>query len=163
MPSTYEPIATQTLGSATPTVTFSSIPSTYTDLVLIFTGSNATSSNGLRLRFNSDSSSIYSYTYLYGNGTSAASDRTTGATGGQIATDIASTQATCIAHIMNYKNTTTYKTFIGRGSSAANLADAQVSLWRDFSAITSVTVLLGAGTSNFSTGSTFTLYGIKAA
>ena len=162
MPATYEPIATQTLGSAATSVTFSSIPSTYTDLVLIFNGSNATSNNGLRLRFNSDSSSIYSYTYLYGNGTSAVSDRTTGATGGQIATDIASTQATCVAQIMNYSNTTTYKTCIGRGSSAANFTDAQVSLWRDFSAITSVTVLLGAGTSNFSTGSSFTLYGIKA-
>jgi hypothetical protein len=64
---------------------------------------------------------------------------------------------------MNYKNTTNYKTTIGRGSSAANFADAQVSLWRDTSAINSVTVLLGAGTSNFSVGSTFTLYGIKAA
>lgn len=160
---TYEAIATQTLGSAAASVTFSSIPSTYTDLVLVFNGSNATSNNGLRLRFNSDTGSNYSYTALYGNGTSAASDRGSSTTGAQIATDIASTQATCVAQIMNYSNTTTNKTCIGRGSSAANFADAQVSLWRNTAAITSVTVLLGAGTSNFSTGSTFSLYGIKAA
>lgn len=163
MPRTYEPIATQILTANATSVTFSSIPSSYTDLILIFNGTNATSNNGLRLRFNSDSGTNYSTTYLYGNGSSAVSERTTNTTGGQIATDIASTQATSIAHIMNYSNTTTFKTFLGRGSSAANFADAQVSLWRNTAAITSVTVLLGAGTSNFSTGSTFTLYGIKAA
>jgi len=163
MASTYEPIATTTLGSATPTVTFSSISGSYTDLVLIFSGSNATSNNGLRLRFNSDSGSNYSSTYVYGDGSTATSSFGASTTGGQIAVDIGSSQSMCIANIMNYSNATTYKTFIGRGSSAANYADANVSLWRNTAAITSVTVLLGAGTSNFATGSTFTLYGIKAA
>jgi len=163
MPSTYTPIATTTLGSATPTVTFSSISGTYTDLILVFTGSNATSNNGLRLRFNSDSGTNYSSTYVYGNGSSAASSVGANTTGGQIAVDINSTQATSIAHIMNYSNTTTYKTFLGRGSSSGTYADANVSLWRNTAAITSVTVLLGGGTSNFSVGSTFTLYGVKSA
>ena len=160
---TYEAIATTTLGSPTATVTFSSITGTYTDLVLIFSGSNATSNNGLRLRFNSDSSTNYSSTYVYGDGSTATSSLGSSTTGGQIAVDIGSSQSMCVANIMNYSNATTYKTFIGRGSSAANYADANVSLWRNTAAITSVTVLLGAGTSNFSTGSTFSLYGIKAA
>jgi hypothetical protein len=163
MPVTYQPIATQTLGSATNLVTFSSIPSTYTDLVFVFNGSNATSNNGLRLRFNSDSGTNYSTTYFYGNGSSVASTFGSNTTGGQIATDIASGQSTCVTHIMNYSNTTTFKVFLGRGSSASTYADHNVSLWRNTAAVTSVTVLLGAGTSNFSTGSTFTLYGIKAA
>jgi len=163
MPTTYEPIATTTLGSAQASVTFSSISGSYTDLVLVFNGSNATSNNGLRIRFNSDTGTNYSSTYLYGNGSTAASSFGSNTTGAQIAVDINSSQGMCIAHIMNYSNSTTYKTVIGRGSSAGTYADAGVSLWRNTAAITSVTVLLGAGTSNFSSGSTFTLYGIKAA
>lgn len=160
---TYEPIATTTLGSAQASVTFSSISGSYTDLVLVFTGSNATSSNGLRIRFNSDTGTNYSTTYIYGNGTSAASTFGSNTTGAQIAVDVASGQATCVTYIMNYSNTTTYKTVLGRGSSAGTTADAGVSLWRNTAAITSITVLLGAGTSNFASDSTFTLYGITAA
>jgi len=59
MPSTYTPIATNTLASVSTGVTFSSIPSTYTDLVLVInyrldgTGTGAAGA----LRFNSDSGS----------------------------------------------------------------------------------------------------------
>ena len=53
--STYTPIATTTLGSAG-TITFSSIPSTYTDLVIVLNGNGSrvagTDDTGLRL--NSD-------------------------------------------------------------------------------------------------------------
>ena len=62
---------------------------------------------------------------------------------------------------MNYSNATTYKTAISRfGSSTYVVATA--GQWRSTSAIT--TVSLKAGTSGtFTSGSTFTLYGIQAA
>ena len=62
---------------------------------------------------------------------------------------------------MNYSNATTYKTVITRASNANNGVDAVVGLWRNTAAITSINVFLGTG--NLDTGSTFTLYGIKAA
>jgi hypothetical protein len=73
---TYEAIATQTLGSAAASVTFSSIPSTYTDLVLVCnfeTSSNAIA--GVYIQFNGDTSTNYSSTNLIGNGSTAESSR----------------------------------------------------------------------------------------
>ena len=72
---TYVPLASTTLSSDTGSVTFSSISSSYTDLVIIMsvqgnTGGTAQGSNTNFLRFNGDTASNYSYTYLSGNGTS---------------------------------------------------------------------------------------------
>ena len=71
---TYKPIATTTLGSAAASYTFSSIPSTYTDIVLIFGGSMSNFGN-LRIQFNSDTGNNYSFTRLLGDGSGAQSDR----------------------------------------------------------------------------------------
>ena len=163
MATTYEPIATTTLGSNQTTIDFTSISGAYTDLILVFNGTNATSNNGMVLRFNSDTGSNYSETYIYGNGTSALSSFGSSQTRVQVGTDVGSSRATVIVSINNYSNTTTYKTTLGRGSSAGTTADATVGLWRNTAAITAIQCRLGAGTSSFSSGSTFTLYGIKAA
>jgi hypothetical protein len=73
--STYTPIATQTLGSAAASVTFSSIPQGYTDLILVINYATSASTGNALLRFNSDTGSNYSETALIGNGTTATSDR----------------------------------------------------------------------------------------
>jgi len=62
---------------------------------------------------------------------------------------------------MNYSNSTTYNTALSRFVSAGSETTADVHLWRDTSAVTSITV--ATSTNNYATGSTFTLYGIKAA
>ena len=80
MPSTYEPIATTTLGSTAATITFSSIPATYTDLRIALVGSLSGGGNYGNLRFNSDSGSNYSVTILRGNGSAASSARQSNAT-----------------------------------------------------------------------------------
>jgi hypothetical protein len=162
--STYTPIATTTLGSATNLVSFTSISGSYTDLVFVFTGTNATSSNGMRVRVNGDTGSNYSFTQLYGNGSSAASARGSSETSCSIFVEVGANQSTGIAHFQNYSNSTTYKTILSRGSAANTTADASVGLWRNTAAITSMEFrLTGGATSNFATGSTFTLYGILAA
>jgi len=162
--STYTPIATQTLGSATASVTFSSIPSTYTDLVLVANHAGVSSANALYVTLNSDTASNYSYTLLTGNGSSATSARgsITAAYFGNSTLTIGGTNS--VVHLMNYSNTTTYKTLIGRNNAADGAqpnATAAVNLWRNTAAITSV--LVSYYNVNFATGSTFSLYGIKAA
>jgi len=167
MAKTYEPIATTTLGSNQTSVTISSIPATYTDLVLIINAKNDTLTN-TEIRFNGDSASNYSNTALSGNGSSASSSRESNNT--SISIDNVAYMTTGdfsysnIIQIMNYANTTTFKTLLARANSAANGVDAIVGLWRKTpEAITSLTILTTTGTRNFITGSTFTLYGIKAA
>jgi hypothetical protein len=160
---TYEPIATQTLGAAAGSVTFSSIPSTYTDLVLVAQTSNDGGATNLRLQFNGDGGTNYSSTRIYGDGTTVNSDNTTTAVSmpvgilGASATDFGVYQL----HIQNYSNSTTYKTVLARAGYATEYVTSTVGLWRSTVAVTSV--LLNASTANFRVGSTFTLYGIAAA
>jgi hypothetical protein len=158
---TYEAIATQTLGSNSASVTFSSIPGTYTDLVLVLNTITSTSSEYMTVTINSDTGSNYSRTNVSGNGTSATSGRASNETVGYIAVETYGTNSlkfNSITHFLNYSNTTTNKTFLTRANHADLGTDAVVGLWRSTSAINSIKV-----NSNFATGSTFSLYGIKAA
>ena len=161
MDKTYEPIATQTLGSAAASVTFSSIPQTYTDLVLIV--NTQTSSNvNVFMRFNVDTSSNYSDTRLVGNGSAASSGRLTSQTSAIIISgDPSLNFSTYKVDIFNYTNATTFKTFLIR-SNTADRAASLVGLWRATpAAISTINIRVDTGT--FNTSSTFTLYGIKAA
>ena len=161
MAKTYVPLATQTLGSAAASVTFSSIPSTYTDLVLV-ANIKGVGANGTPKILVNGSAANLSRTTLAGNGTSAASGRYSD---NYIAHSAAASTAdfglNCIINIFNYANTTTFKTILTRGNNAAYGTDLVCSLWRSISAITSIDLLLDV--TNLAIGSTFTLYGIAAA
>ena len=163
MASTYTPIATYTVPSAQNSYTFTFIPSTYTDLELVYNGSVNSTSEYINLRFNGDTASNYSDTILYGDGSSAASFRSSNISylDAGVVTN-ATLQQTLIVKIMNYANTTTYKTALSRFSSTLYQMWTGVGLWRSTAAINSVTVKTNGG-ANFNVGSTFTLYGIKAA
>ena len=162
MATTYEPIATTTLGSAAASYTFSSIPATYTDLVMVFDGTMS-AADDLGIRFNSDTGSNYSTTILGGNGSAAFSTRVTGQTQGYLDwAGLTTAQGNAIVQIQNYSNATTYKTYLSRFNQAARGTDACVGLWRSTAAISSITIK-AIGANSFRTASTFTLYGIKAA
>ena len=168
MATTYEPIATTTVsGTSTTSYTFSSISSSYTDLVLIIGTAGASGDVQPALRFNGDASTNYSITNLSGSGSTTQSSRASNATNIQMGYNDYLTTGTNnyvgIANIMNYSNSTTYKTIIDRGNNAGVGVGATVGLWRSTAAITSVTILMSSGASYFIAGSTFTLYGIKAA
>jgi hypothetical protein len=162
--STYTPLATNTLGSATSSVTFSSISGSYTDLIVIV---NAICASGgadlINLQYNGDTSSgLYSSTRVVGNGSTTNTDRQTGANfiyAGVINTTVRNSD---IYQIQNYSNTTKHKTCIARSNLADNQARMTVGLWRNTNAITSLT-LSHASSINFNVGSTFTLYGIASA
>ena len=160
---TYVAIATQTLGSNTATVTFSSISSAYTDLVLVIAAATTTSGNNYYLQFYSDTGSNYSDTSIRGNGSAASSGRHTSASVAYIAFDSSTVLngTVAIASIQNYSNTTTYKTVLSRYSQASAQVNATVNLWRSTSAINAITIGSDGGT--LSSGSTFSLYGIAAA
>jgi hypothetical protein len=166
--STYTPIYAQTLSSATDSITFSNIPTTFTDLVLVCsTGYTSTNiGQGISFRFNNDSATNYSVTYLEGDGTSASSYRGTSQTSGGMGAPSNGNQSSLtpmIFSIQNYSNPTTFKTWIGR-TSGPSYIQGVVGLWRATpQPITSITVFAGATATNIKSGSSFTLYGIKAA
>jgi hypothetical protein len=167
MASTYTPIQTYTLSSDN-TFTFSSIPTSYTDLILVVNNAQSVSATpGVSLRFNGDSGTNYSGTYLEGNGSSATSTRLPNQTyfvSGNNAGLSTSNPALIIFQIMNYSNTTTYKTILTRyaqTNGAAPGVTASIGLWRNTSAITSINVT--AQNTNLVAGTVATLYGILAA
>jgi hypothetical protein len=151
---TYEKVATNTLGATASSVTFSSIPGTYTDLVLIVNSTLTDGSNDTYIRINGDSSTNYSRIYMYGDGTSVITGRNT-------TTDRIGSGSKTTHNVMNYANATTYKSAVARYGSIDSLALAQVALWRSTAAITSLSI--NTNVSTFTVGSSFTLYGIKAA
>jgi hypothetical protein len=162
MPVTYESIATTTLGTTVSDVTFSAIPATYTDLILVING-GFSALDQLNLQLNSDTTTNYSWTYLRGDGSSATSSRGSSQSEiilGNLTTGIDSVN---ITQFQNYANATTFKTVLNRSNYASGRVQATVGLWRKSpEAITTIKVYKNsAGT--FNVGSTFTLYGIKAA
>ena len=83
MATTYEKIATTTLGSAASTITFSSIASSWTDIKLILTGTSSTG-GAVIVRFNNDTGSNYSNTQLYGAFSNVYSGGQTSQTSGNL-------------------------------------------------------------------------------
>lgn len=157
MPSTYTPIATTTLGSNAGSVTFSSIPSTYTDIIAVC-NIKLSSGSTIYTQVNGDNGNNYSKTSLEGENGVASSSRNSNINSPLFGYSGSTTAVgNTIINYQNYANTTTYKTFIGRGN-YTDYVVASVALWRNTAAITSI--LIGG---SFATGSTFTLYGVKSA
>lgn len=164
MAATYEVISTNVLGSNTSSITFSSIPQTFTDLVMIINGGD-TGAVQPAIRFNGDTGNNYSYQNLTGNGSTAYA--TFGVNGAliQFGWDAYMTSAysyLATINVPNYTNSTTNKALLGRSNNRDTGVTASVALWRNTSAITSMTILQSYGSDLFIAGTSFTLYGIKA-
>jgi hypothetical protein len=164
MPATYEPIATTTLSSAASSITFSSISSAYTDLRVVLVGTSASNTQDVYVQFNGSSS--YGRTWISGNGTSATSGRSTTQSYWTITQNAFTSSTVPTMHtvdIFSYAGST-YKTGLSTSSSDLNGSggvDRSVGLWLNTAAITSVLLKPSAG--NWNSGTTATLYGIKAA
>jgi hypothetical protein len=155
---TYTLLANVTLASLSSSVTFSSIPATYRDLVIVYSGS-ATSGVEIRLRYNDDAGSNYSYTEIVGTGSAAQSSTSstyTFANGGVVYTGLGSLRV----QILDYSATDKHKTGITRSDNAANNVIAYAHRWANTSAINSI--LINSGSVSFNPGFTFSLYGIVA-
>ena len=162
MAATYEPIQSVTATGSSTVISFTSIPQTYTDLVVIFTGF-ATTGN-FYVRVNSDSSAIYSQTDIRGDGSVAGSSRETAQSNvyiGDYIADPISTISNAVMNFQNYTNTTTFKSFLFRGNNPAKFVGLTSGLWRSTAAITGISV--HSSGANLDSTSVATLYGIKAA
>lgn len=157
---TYTLISETVLGSAQASVTFSSIPGTYKDLVLecVTTQSGAVNT---WIQFNGDTATNYSGTNIRGNGTTASSSRRTNENAILVdfVVNTATTPSARIAHILSYGNANVYKTALIRTSNATDEVYQNVALWRSTAAITSLTFYPGSP-NTWSSGSTFRLWGI---
>ena len=152
---TYSLISSQTTsGSSTTAITFSSIPQTFTDLVLVASGTVVSGGTDLKYTFNSDTATNYSRITVYGSGAAAFVARDVNQTGTN--TGYLGTSATInILNFMDYSNTTTFKNVFARVNAGIYLGT-----WRSTAAISSIT--LTTVSSSYSSGCTFKLYGIEA-
>jgi hypothetical protein len=155
-------LATQTLGTAASSVTFSSIPQGYTDLVLVMSPLSSSGQRQVYMEINGDTGSNYSRTILSGTGSTAVSARNSNQS--QTYLDyygvVETTPTNKIIQFMNYSNSTTYKTILTRSNDTSLGLDAIVHLWRSTAAITQIKIYIDAV--NFAAGSTFTIYGLLA-
>lgn len=165
---TYALINTTTLATTTTTVTFSDIPQTYTDLVIVSNFARVTSNGqNLGMRINGDTGSNYSTTYLEGNGSSGGCGKNSndnygrvGAVGGGFALSTSDLPMVAL-HIIDYTNTATNKTTLSRYGQSGTITGISFVLWRSTAAINSIS-LSTFNTGQFGSGSTFKLYGITA-
>lgn len=167
MPNTYTLIASSTVGSGgTANITFSSIPQTYTDLVIKYSLRNGLAStfDNVQLTFNS-STSGYSDRLVYGNGSSALSANRSGSEMQYLYQDAANATANTFAngeiYIPNYTasiNKSVSIDSVTENSATSAIAALDAGLWANTAAITSIN--LNGNNGNFVQHSTVYLYGI---
>jgi hypothetical protein len=158
MPSTWDLITTAT--STSSSYTFTSIPSTYTDLVLVVSG---TANDGYnKLTVNGDTGTNYYTNFMAASGSAPTSSQ---GTANHIYFPMPDWSdnvfCTNVVHFMNYKNTSTHKNVIGVVSDMVNSVFSMHGTWISTAAISSITIT--NNTNTFKTGTTFSLYGITAA
>ena len=151
---TYDLIASNVLSSSASSVTFSSIPATYGDLVLVC---NEASGNAVNLyaEFNGDTGANYSYVFMRGDGSSTFSGS---GTGNEAIISVGSTAQLFIMQIMDYSATDKHKTYLSRSNRAAGNVAAQAGRWANTAAINSIRIFNGS----IASGTTFYLYGIAS-
>ena len=168
MATTYEAIATVTVGSGgAADITFSSIPATYTDLLIKLSGRTSLSdiSGGYRMRFNGASvDTNLSSRYLQGNGSATSSASLSFLYLGDLpgATATASTFGNMEIYIPNYRSSNNKSVSVDtvtENNATTAYVHFVAGLWSDNSAITSITILRASV--NIEQYSTATLYGIK--
>jgi hypothetical protein len=162
MPATYEPIATTTLGSAAATITFSSIPATYTDLRLVLVNI-PTASLRARLQINGDTGTNYSSIIMTGDGSTTSSVSNINDPSFRVYGTNSAALSMFTYDFFSYAGST-YKSILATYSGDSNgsgLVTSAVALWRSTSAINQLTMIVS--TSTYAAGTTATLYGILKA
>lgn len=168
----YESIATVTGDGSAGTLSFTSIPSTYTHLQIrgICRDGRAVSVDTGYFVINSDTGTNYAYHHLQGNGSSASAGAASSSAPSNTSQFVipgtsagASMMGTIVTDFLDYKNTNKYKTvrtLSGTDLNGSGNAWFSSSLWMNTNAITRIDLTTGTGSAWTST-TTFALYGIK--
>ena len=153
---TYIPLATLNLSTSTSEIVFSSIPATYRDLIVVFTGTGTISDNQ-RARFNGNTGSNYSVVFARGNGSTATSSSSTDTqfTFGEIDSSVVCTN---IMQIFDYAQTDKHKTILQRSNDTTNSVFMYAGRWALTDAINTISIYPASGSYNI--GATCSLYGI---
>jgi hypothetical protein len=172
MPTTYTKIALVTLGSNQTTVTISSIPQTFTNLLLKcnMRGTTSSSYQSINMTFNGDGSNVYSMTGIQSiaaagdtigitAGVGSSSSITNGSTANAA---VANTYSITDISILNYISTSlakqiTINSITENNTNNANITQ-QAHCFNSTNAISSISFTPSSG--QFATGSTFYLYGL---
>ena len=157
--STYVALATTTLASASSSVTFSSIPADYRDLVLVASGATTTSDTVILTTFNNDVTDTYSYVQMYGEASYGSDSNTLehiftifGGTG---------SVGNVVFNIMDYSATDKHKTVLTRENNLGiSWTGARATRWPQTTAISEIDLTPRSG--NFAIGTTISLFGIEA-
>lgn len=159
---TYVALATTTLASDSATVTFSSIPATYRDLILVINGNTTRSGNAndINLTVNGSSTSYY-YTTMAGDGSSTSIDGGSNDSRIRIANAGASATGVNVVQFFDYSATDKHKPIVARNNSAAWLTNALAGRWANTDVITSIAIASNV-TGSIASGTTVSLYGIEA-
>lgn len=159
MTTAWVPLATTTLSSSASSVTFSSISGSYRDLVLVIAAKNTGGTyDNIRVQFNSDTGSNYSYVQAYFNGSGYASNSAT-TTFIEGLTSSHTHNSASIMQVLDYSATNKHTTTLQRGNTATAEYGNRMAAgrWANTSAVTSITITQQS--TNFDTGSTFSLWG----
>lgn len=163
MPVTYERIGSTILGTATGTISFTSIPATYTDLRLVFNGTSANGSYPC-FRFNSISTSTYDFAYIYSSGSSASYGIINNQTEMYPLQGLSSSVGTLVnLDIFNYASSTNKSVLFNIAGDGYKPVGP--GLWRNTDVINRIDIiaLYGSAPNTFAAGTVASLYGIKAA
>ena len=177
--SSYESIASATGTGSSGTISFTSIPSTYSHLQIRYIGKENTTASAfarnIYIQFNSDTGATsYAYHELLGNGSIVSANGSSNQNAIFLSDAIPSSHSTLtnvigvgLIDIHDYASTTKNKTLRTIYGSDANISstDYQINLrsgvWLSTSAINRIDIKTSSG--NYTTASTFALYGIKGA
>jgi hypothetical protein len=163
MTATYTPLATTTLVSSASSVTFSSIPATYRDLIVVADFTPALADGDCRLRFNSNTGGNYNFVQATGNGTTTNSTSSNDQTliGGMTSFITTSASRTnYIIQVFDYAQTNKHKSVLIRYNDPAKGVVMVFARWASTAAITAVNLF--NENADFTSGSTLSLYGIAA-
>jgi hypothetical protein len=172
----YDSIATATSSGSSATISFTSIPQTYTHLQLRMIARSAGTSAGLAIRANTDTGNSYTLHYIDGDGgTASAVGLATGTLAYGLLGYIPQTSSTAstfngtVVDILDYTNTSKNKTIRSLSGVSTNTSGGDNSirfssiLWTSTAAITQLDLTINGGGNNFAQYSSFALYGIKGA
>lgn len=170
MAATYDSIQTVSLSSTQATVSFTSIPQTYTDLILTIQPVRGGTGTDILAQFNSDTGANYTRITYYTSGTNATtlSTMVTGATSARFNYSTAARTNGSSAyqiHFGDYSGTVLKKNIFSQGilvSNTEQYADTTTNWWNNSNAITRID-LFQDGDRIWGAGSIFSLYGIKRA